>query len=52
MRFIDGSKIFPPDVRDDATVDLCHPTDLGFYFIANAIEPHLCEAIEIYESEK
>ena len=52
VRFIDGNTIFPPDVRDDATVDGCHPTDLGFYFMAGAIEPHLREALEIYESEK
>ena len=34
--FVDGSKIFPEDLRDDATSDGCHPNDLGYHFMANA----------------
>ena len=35
--FIDGSKVFPRSIREHCTVDCCHPTDLGFYYIAKAI---------------
>ena len=34
--FVDGSKMFPEALRDDATSDGCHPNDLGYYFMANA----------------
>jgi len=32
--FVDGSKIYPKEVRYDCSVDGGHPTDLGFYFMA------------------
>ena len=34
--FVDGSKMFPEALRDDATSDGCHPNDLGYHFMANA----------------
>lgn len=38
--FIDGSKLLGTDF-DECTVDGLHPTDLGFYRIANNLEPIL-----------
>lgn len=35
--FLDGSTFFEDLPSDDATVDGCHPTDLGFYFMAKKI---------------
>lgn len=39
--FINGGQFFPGDVADSCTVDNCHPTDLGFYFMAQGILPTL-----------
>ena len=35
--FIDGSTLIPEDINNDAKVDGAHPTDLGFYFMAQGI---------------
>ncbi len=35
---IDGRKIYPKEVREHCSVDGCHPTDLGFYFMYKAID--------------
>lgn len=35
--FIDGYSLFPDAVRNDCTVDGCHPNDLGFFFMAEKI---------------
>lgn len=35
-----------PFMADDGTVEGCHPTDLGFYFMANALLPILKKIIE------
>lgn len=35
--YIDGGKIFPENLKEHCAVDGCHPTDLGFYFIAKTI---------------
>ena len=35
---VDGSEIFPDDLRDDCTVDTCHPNDLGYQCMADAFE--------------
>jgi len=43
--FIDGS-LFMQEIADDGTVDGCHPTDLGFYAMANGILPVLTEALK------
>lgn len=45
--FIDGRTIYPEDVREHCAVDGCHPTDLGFYFMAKAIYPFVCKALKI-----
>ena len=37
VRFIDGRKIFPKEIADVATAEGCHPTDLGFYFMAKKV---------------
>ena len=35
--FIDGESLFRQPWGDSATVDGCHPNDLGFYFMAQAV---------------
>ncbi len=42
--FIDGMSIFG-DLAKDCTIEGCHPTDLGFYFMAKSIS-------EVIEQEK
>ena len=34
--FIDGKALLG-EIRDEGTVDNCHPTDLGFYYMAKAV---------------
>ena len=43
--FIPGKKLMEL-ARDEGTVDGCHPTDLGFYSMAMAIEPVLKAILE------
>ena len=31
---IDGREFYPSDIMEHCSVDSCHPTDLGFYFMA------------------
>ena len=35
--FINGGEFFPETERGNCTVDGCHPTDLGFYFMAKRV---------------
>lgn len=35
--FVDGERLFGGDGRDACTVDGCHPNDLGFYRMADAV---------------
>lgn len=35
--FVDGSKIYPADLRDECTSDGCHPNDIGYSYMASAI---------------
>lgn len=44
--FVDGRKLFGKADRTDCTVDGCHPNDLGFYRMAQAIEPCVKEALK------
>lgn len=44
--FVDGRKLFGKADRYDCTVDGCHPNDLGFYRMAQAIEPAVKEALK------
>lgn len=51
--FIDGESFYGDEDRDLCTVDGCHPTDLGFYRMAQTIYPTLKRIFEkISESEK
>ena len=45
--FVDGRTLFGKKDRDACTVDACHPNDLGFYRMAEAIEPVLRQALGI-----
>lgn len=40
-----GDEYFPEGLGGDFAVDGCHPTDLGFFFMAQAIAPALKEII-------
>ena len=44
--FVDGSKMFPEYCREDCTVDGCHPTELGYHFMANAFGEVIKELLE------
>lgn len=43
--FIDGETLFGTEDRDACTVDSTHPNDLGFWRMANTIEPVLRQAL-------
>lgn len=40
-----GSEFFPDGVRTEFSVDGCHPNDIGFRFMADAIKPVLSKMI-------
>lgn len=44
--FVDGNTLFGDDDFDACTVDRCHPNDLGFYRMAQAIRPVLAQALQ------
>ncbi|MBQ6803403.1 MAG: hypothetical protein IJP04_01985 [Clostridia bacterium] len=46
IRFIDGETFFGDSDRDNCTVDGCHPTDLGFFRMAEKVIPVLKEMLE------
>ncbi len=46
VRFIDGGTFFPPALRRDCSVDTCHPNDMGFHYMAEAVTPHLLDFLE------
>ena len=46
VRFIDGGTFFPPALRRDCSVDTCHPNDMGFHYMAEAVAPHLLDFLE------
>ena len=39
--FVDGYALYDEDETDSASVDTCHPNDLGFYFYYKALKPVL-----------
>jgi len=43
--FIDGETLFGGECRDACTVDGCHPNDLGFFRMAQTIQPVLQQAL-------
>ena len=45
--FVDGSKMYPPELREVCSVDGCHPNDVGFMFMANAFEAALKKALKL-----
>ncbi len=44
--FVDGSKMYPEEFRDDCSSDGCHPNDLGYHFMANAFEKVLAPLLK------
>jgi lysophospholipase L1-like esterase len=48
--YVNGEKLFGTD--GSSTVDGVHPTDLGFTFFANTLEPILKDLLQIRESGK
>ncbi len=44
--FVDGSTLFGMENRDCCTVDGCHPNDLGFYRMAEALLPVVKAALQ------
>ncbi|MBR7062136.1 MAG: SGNH/GDSL hydrolase family protein [Clostridia bacterium] len=44
--FIDGYSLFADDDPQSATVDGCHPNDLGFHYFRLALEPLLRKLLE------
>ena len=42
---IDGRKIYPRAIREHCSVDGCHPTDLGFYYMFKALDRVLCKIL-------
>ena len=47
VRFLDGALLFGAENRDDCSVDRCHPNDLGFRRMADAVIPALRELIGV-----
>lgn len=44
--FVDGSLIYPEDLRDVCTVDGCHPNDVGYLYMAKKIGAAVKEALD------
>ena len=45
--YISGTELVAPDMPSECTVDGCHPTDLGFYFMAKAVEKRLRDLLQL-----
>ena len=45
--FINGSTLMNSEIKDNGTVDGCHPTDLGFFSMAQRIIPVMKEILKI-----
>ncbi len=45
--FIDGNTMFPTELREFCTVDKSHPNDLGFMYMAKAVEAPLRKMLNI-----
>ncbi len=46
VAFLDGPALIPEGIGDEHTVDACHPTDLGFAFMASAVTAALRELLK------
>ena len=44
--FVDGRDFFPDGLKERCQVDGCHPTDLGFYFMAEKIGGVVAEILK------
>lgn len=44
--FIDGAELFGERDRNCCTVDGCHPNDLGFYRMAQTVEPVIADVLK------
>lgn len=44
--FIDGRELIPEDIAENALVDNCHPTDLGFFAMAKRLEKVLKQFVD------
>ena len=44
--FIAGNEFFEGNVGEDFSIDSCHPTDAGFYFMAKKVAPVLRKCLE------
>ena len=44
--FVDGREFFPEGLRERCQVDGCHPTDLGFYYMAEKIGGVVAEILQ------
>ncbi len=44
---LNGSTFFPDDAAESALVDMCHPNDLGFYYMAKAMKPIIKEMLHL-----
>ena len=47
VRFLDGATLFGTEHRDDCSVDRCHPNDLGFRRMADAVIPALRDLLHL-----
>ena len=47
VRFIDGGTFFPPALVRDCSTDCCHPNDMGFHYMAEAVAPHILDFLEM-----
>jgi hypothetical protein len=41
--FVDGATMFEGEFSNCCTVDCCHPTDLGFFRMFQALDKVLCK---------
>ncbi|MEE0928994.1 MAG: SGNH/GDSL hydrolase family protein [Acutalibacteraceae bacterium] len=46
IHFIRGDQLIPKEVAEAALVDNCHPTDIGFFYMAKALLPVIKEYIK------
>ena len=46
VRFVDGSKIYPANLREECTADNCHPNGTGYLYMAKAIGAAVAEFLK------
>ena len=45
IEFVDGAAMYPPECREECSIDRIHPNGLGMYYMANAFEPALARML-------